>query len=308
MSNYSDSSFGEENTNSSWYKVLQLVPEKSKVLDIGCSSGNFGAELIKRKGCTVDGIEIFPKDAKLAEKKLRNVYVLDIERDDLSVVKDRYDVLYMGDVIEHLATPAQSLERVRKLLKPNGKLIFSVPNMAHATVRLLLLKGDFDYTETGLLDKTHLHFFTLEELKRVLNESGLTLTKIDFVVKDYPNALIEDYLKPLGLRGGKKFYDLLRQPDAAAFQFVGEAHIAKKGLPKVKREQFGPMDLFESYFNNTVNPLKERISELEAQNGQLQAEKQALHQQAQRLEALKKQPVRTIARGAARHIKRRLKA
>lgn len=302
MSNYSDSAYGEDNANSSWYKVLRLIPEKSTVLDVGCSSGHFGAELVKRKGCTVDGIEIFPSDAKLASKVLRNVYVLDIERDDLSVVKNKYDVMYFGDVVEHLATPAESLARVRSLLKPNGKIVFSIPNMAHATIRLLLLKGDFEYTETGLLDKTHLHFYNVDEVERVFNEAGFTIKTFDFVEKDYPNAVIEDYLKPLGLRGSKKFYDLLRQPDAAAFQIVGEAVQAKRPK-KIKREQFGPADLFESYFNNTVNPLKERVAHLERQNAELEGH--VTHLKAH-TEALTKRPIQTLARGAARRIKRRL--
>ena len=143
MSNYSQSSFDAAATNSSWYKASHLIPAKSSVLDIGCSSGNFGAELIKRRDCIVDGIEVEPGDAKVAQKNLRKVYLLDIEKADLSPVKEKYDVIYFGDVIEHLVKPIETLSRVKPLLNDKGVIIFSIPNMAHISVRLALLRGDF---------------------------------------------------------------------------------------------------------------------------------------------------------------------
>src|SRR6185437_1634404 len=190
MSNYTNSFFSEENHNTSWYKVFHLIKDKSSVLDVGCSSGNFGHELIKRKGCVVDGIELDTGDAKIAAKKLRNVWVLNIEFDDISKIKKRaYDYVYFGDVIEHLVQPIETLKRVKSLLKPDGAVLFSIPNMGHIAVRLDLLEGNFPITETGLLDKTHLHFYTQEEVERVFGEAGYAIKNLDFVKKDYPKAL-----------------------------------------------------------------------------------------------------------------------
>jgi len=272
MSNYSDSQFSEENQNNSWYKAMMLIPGGSKVLDIGCSSGNFGRELIDRKKCTVDGFELDAKDAKIAAEKLRNVKVLNIEKDAIEGISERYDVIYFGDVIEHLIDPVMALKKVKSLLAPNGVVVFSLPNMAHVTVRLQLLKGDFDYSETGLLDKTHLHFYTMKELGTVFSEAGYEVVKLEFVEKDYPNLLIKDYLDDLGLIADKKFYDLMRQPDAAAFQFVGVAKPSLDIIP-LKREQFGPIDFFESYYTNkeaefinTKSFLQENNEALETKN------------------------------------------
>lgn len=264
MSNYSDSHFQDEGTNSSWHKAIQLIPQKSTVLDVGCSSGNFGAELIKRKGCIVDGIEINHDDALAAEKNLRKVYVLNVETDNLNVLNEKYDVIYFGDVIEHLVDPAKALEKFKSFLKPKGKIVFSIPNMAHAAIRLLLLRGDFEYTETGLLDKTHLHFYTLSEIEKVFIEAGYSLDKIEFVEKDYPNSLIEKNLKSLGLSASEGFYKLMHQPEAAAFQFVGSA-VADKSPKKLGREQFGPIDLFESYYQDTVKGYEEKMASLQAE-------------------------------------------
>jgi ubiquinone/menaquinone biosynthesis C-methylase UbiE len=232
------------------------------VLDIGCSSGNFGAELIKRRDCIVDGIEVGLDDVKMAKKKLRRVYLLDIEADDLSFIKEKYDVIYFGDVIEHLIDPQKALKKVKIFLKPKGRIVFSVPNMAHATIRILLLKGDFEYTETGLLDKTHLHFYNLREVERVFNEAGYTIDNIDFVEKDYPNSLINKNLESIGLSASKKFYELMHQPEAAAFQFVGSV-VADRPSKTIKRKKFGPIDLFESYYRDTTKGYEDKLARQE---------------------------------------------
>jgi 2-polyprenyl-3-methyl-5-hydroxy-6-metoxy-1,4-benzoquinol methylase len=260
MSNYSKSLFDPANTNNSWYKALQLIPKKSYVLDVGCSSGSFGEVLTNEWDCLVDGIEINEKDAMLASKKLRKVYRLNIETDNLKIITQRYDAIYFGDVIEHLVDPVNALKNVKKILKPNGRIIFSIPNMAHLMIRLELLKGDFEYTETGILDKTHLHFYTLKEIQRIFSESGYEIKKIDYTIKDYPNELIDEYLIKIGLKADKKFFDMMRQTDAAAFQFVGYSISGKTVRPK--RLNFGPIDLFESFFNNTVGPLRKEIIEI----------------------------------------------
>jgi 2-polyprenyl-3-methyl-5-hydroxy-6-metoxy-1,4-benzoquinol methylase len=260
MSNYSDSHFDESSQNTSWYKVFHLIPEKSKVLDIGCSSGNFGVELIKRKNCTVDGIELDKKDFAVAKKKLRKVYQKNVETDNLNDLDKDYDVIYFGDVIEHLKDPIPTLERIKVLLKPKGHILFSIPNMGHVGVRLDLLKGEFNYTETGLLDKTHLHFYTQDEVVRVFNEAGYKIEVLDFVQKDYPRALLKKYLNDLGLEPKDKFYNSMSKTNASAFQFVGTAIPSKKSHQKLK--EFGPIDLFEGFYTNMKNDYQNQINEL----------------------------------------------
>lgn len=276
MSNYGDSHFTEYGMNTSWYKALNMVPKDSAVLDIGCSSGNFGAELITRKNCIVDGVELDKGDVALARKVLRNVYNLNIETEDLSDIKEKYDIIYLGDVVEHLFYPIATLEKCKQLLKKDGKIIFSIPNMAHISIRLLLLKGDFEYTETGLLDKTHVHFFNLKEINRVFNEAGYSLGELDYVEKDYPATLLKKWCKDAGVTVTKRFLDQAKQIDAAAFQFVGMAHQAKK--KKYKLAQFGPVDFFEDFHNNTVNnyiqqvtDLTDRLSTLQTENSRLKS-------------------------------------
>jgi 2-polyprenyl-3-methyl-5-hydroxy-6-metoxy-1,4-benzoquinol methylase len=273
MSNYSDSSFDESNHNTSWYKVYSLVPEGVRVLDVGCSSGNFGEILIQKKHCQVDGIELDKSDAKLAAKKLGQVWTLNVEYDDLrDIPAATYDIIYFGDVVEHLVQPTQTLQRMRSLLSKKGAILFSIPNMGHISVRLELLQGNFDYTETGLLDKTHLHFYTQKEVVRVFNEAGYDIEQMDFVQKDYPKALLKQYLKKYGMSADETFYERMQATDASTFQFIGVARPAK--VKHHKLQTFGPIDLFETFHTDTVKGHEIRIAELE----------QALHETKQRLD------------------------
>lgn len=298
MSNYSDSSFSEHGENSSWTKVLNLIPKRSRVLDIGCSSGNFGVELIERKDCVVDGIELDLGDYREAKRKLRNTYQLNIETDNINSIKDRYDVIYFGDVVEHLVNPVPTLEKVKKLLNRNGIIVFSIPNMAHVTIRLLMLKGDFEYTETGLLDKTHLHFYNLDEVKRVFESAGYGLSALDYVKKDYPDGLIKKELGKYGLKLAPKsdFLARMKKVDAAAFQFIGVAKPLTKGKTPKKLKQFGPVDMFETYHNDVVKGLNDRIKFLEHETVQL-------NKDARYWRALRTNPIKV----ASRKIKQKLK-
>lgn len=260
MSNYSDSLFDESNKNTSWYKVFNIIEPESKVLDVGCSSGNFGEELIKRKGCVVDGIELDKKDYILAKSKLRNVWQINIESDNLQDLNDRYDYIYFGDVIEHLVSPTKALSRIKHLFKPGGQIVFSIPNMAHSSVRLMLLRGEFSYGETGLLDKTHLHFYDYNEVKRVFSESGYEITQIDAVVNEATKELLEHQLDYVGLKLTKKFLEFTINTDASVYQFVGVAKPVTR-TPKHKPLQIiSPANMNQAILDNTVRHFEHTIS------------------------------------------------
>lgn len=283
MSNYSDSAFSDD-PNSSWNKVFNFVKPGSKVLDIGCSSGNFGKTLIDKKNCIVDGLEIDDKDFKDASKKLRNVYQLNIETDDLSPISDTYDYIYFGDVIEHLVDPVRALRRLEPLFtsKKKAQLLFSLPNMSHISVRMMLLNGAFEYGKTGLLDNTHLHFYTLDELTRVFRRAGMEISTFDPVVKDYPKKLLDTELKKVGLKNTEEFTDFINTTNASIYQLVGIATYAEK--PKqVRMEVSSPRDKFsglltetEAYFNNRLAESEAHIKKLEDEVRRLGSEKDQL--------------------------------
>jgi len=278
-----------KNENHAWSILAKLIPEKSEVLDIGCSSGNFGAELIAKKNCVVDGIEPDQTDSKLAAKRLRTVWTLNIETDSLAAIRRKYDVIVMADVIEHLVFPAAALRRLKSLLKPSGRLVFSVPNMAHISVRLALLAGNFTYTETGLLDKTHLHYYDHDELQHVLDEAGLAVRQIDYTQIQYPQPLIDKKLKALGLTASKQFYDRLSAPAYHAYQFIGEAEYVS-GKPVHK-----PITAKQAVQNDFI----QMSQEVQYTTNRLLATQKELQRTQQELEAVKNSKAYRLARRAS---------
>ncbi len=153
--------------------ALQLVGEGKKVLELGAAAGHVTRALIER-GNTVYAVE---SDRSL-EAALREVtpHVLITDLDRLELVSNLaghlFDVVLAGDVLEHTIHAPLILDQVRRLLDPNGYIVLSLPNIAHGDVRLALINGDFQYRDTGLLDRTHRVFYTRESACELLESNG----------------------------------------------------------------------------------------------------------------------------------------
>jgi 2-polyprenyl-3-methyl-5-hydroxy-6-metoxy-1,4-benzoquinol methylase len=159
--------------------MLELVGSNKDVLDVGCNTGYLATALIAH-GCTVTGVEKNPEAAEQASKRLERVLVADLEFVDLESEfgRDTFDAVIFGDVLEHLRDPLRVLRGARSLLRPGGYVVISVPNIAHGDVRLALLGGHFNYGGVGLLDDTHLRFFTRESLVKFLADCGFVLSEL----------------------------------------------------------------------------------------------------------------------------------
>lgn len=160
--------------NTSHALLVELVGRDKRVLDVGCASGYLGT-MLKRRGCRVSGVEVDSTAAQEAEQVLDDVLIGDVGALDLveHFGKESFDVVVFGDVLEHLTDPVSVLRRVRPLLADSGSVVASIPNVAHGSVRLSLLKGQFEYQELGLLDSTHLRFFTRGSVHETFREAGL---------------------------------------------------------------------------------------------------------------------------------------
>jgi N-acetylglucosaminyl-diphospho-decaprenol L-rhamnosyltransferase len=199
-------------------KLLELVPRGARVLDAGCSTGYLAEQLVGR-GSSVVGLELDPVAGQAAERWCEQVLVGDFETMELPFAEQTFDVVLCGDIVEHLRDPGAALARVRPLLKPGGRLVLSTPNVANWSVRASLLAGRFEYTERGLLDRTHAHLFTRRSLRSCLRDAGYEVIAEDFTVP-LPYALRRDGLE----RGAHRIGAL--KPTLLAYQWVMAARPA----------------------------------------------------------------------------------
>lgn len=157
--------------------IVRMIPDGSNILEFGCSDGQLARYVKDNKSCTVFGIDISNEAVKAAMPYLSGGLVADIERDgwEEKLSGMEFDVILFSDVLEHLKNPEEVLKKAVNFLKPDGRVIFSIPNIAHGDIILKLLNQRFDYSELGLLDNTHIHFFGKKNLTEFCENSGLFL-------------------------------------------------------------------------------------------------------------------------------------
>lgn len=198
-------------------KILGLIGYEKKVLEVGPAGGYLTQELTERLRCLVDAVELNPIAASSASRYARRVIVGSIE--DPAVVQQLdadYDVAVFSDVLEHLIAPGETLRRVGERIRTGGRVVASIPNVAHWTVRLALLLGRFEYTSTGILDDTHLRFFTRATTLSLFEHAGYREIRTDVTLGPIPFEH--------GLRSERVRQLLLRAfPDLFGFQFIIEA-------------------------------------------------------------------------------------
>jgi 2-polyprenyl-3-methyl-5-hydroxy-6-metoxy-1,4-benzoquinol methylase len=160
--------------------LLDSIPLDAEiVLEIGCGAGVLGGEYKKKnKTCTYYGAEIDPSAAALAAPRLDKVICGPVESADFSAISGNVDCIVYGDVLEHLIDPWEVLKSHRELLKEGGKVVASIPNIQHWSLLRHLLQGNWVYHDHGLLDRTHLRFFTLNSIYALFSGAGLKVENI----------------------------------------------------------------------------------------------------------------------------------
>jgi len=202
--------------------LASLIRRGASVLDLGCGSGALGQYLKETRDCTTDGVTLSQAEAAHAQPHYRQVEVADLETADLLGMfgGQQYDYIVCADVLEHLKRPESVLQACRELLAADGRLLISVPNAAYSGLLAELLEGEFRYREEGLLDRTHLRFFTRRSLVRFLSEQRWDLDAVDTITRQLPDSEFQaafDRLPPTVARY------LLGIPDALTYQFIGIA-------------------------------------------------------------------------------------
>ena len=171
-------------------RIVQSIPDGARVLDVGAGNGIL-ARLLVATGRTVviDAVEPDPVARDFSATLYREMFACGLETflETAPSRSERYDVIVMADVVEHLANPEPHLSRLKELLRKGGFIALSTPNIAFASVRLALLDGRFDYVDSGILERTHLRFYTRKTLQTLFE-----------VVALYPTAEYHCLRDPLG--------------------------------------------------------------------------------------------------------------
>lgn len=178
ISSVYDQAVQEEGLSETHRYLLQQIPPNCRVLELGPASGYMTRALAER-GCRVDAIELNEKDAQKAAPFCRQLIVGSVEDEaSFSSLQGPYQVALMADILEHLREPEKTLQRIRNLLAPEGLALVSLPNIVYWRMRLEFLRGRFEYTDMGTLDRTHLRFFTLHTAGAMFHAAGFRVEKV----------------------------------------------------------------------------------------------------------------------------------
>jgi 2-polyprenyl-3-methyl-5-hydroxy-6-metoxy-1,4-benzoquinol methylase len=160
-------------------EMLDFLPnEYSRVLEIGCNVGNFRQFL--NKHCEYWGVEPFKEAADIAKTKMNKVLVGFYDKVVNEIPDNYFDLIIANDVIEHMEQPWNFLQSIKKKMAANASIVLSIPNVRYFwNLKELLYKRDWEYKDCGILDITHLRFFTKKSIIRLLNDNGFEIEKME---------------------------------------------------------------------------------------------------------------------------------
>lgn len=165
--------------------VQPFLPKKfERMLDVGCGAGAFGLDCKSNFGAEVWGIEVVEDVAEYARQRLEQVFTGDALEVLPTLPEAHFDLVTFMDVLEHTAWPGQLLEATKRVLRPGGSIVASLPNLRYwEEFKRLAWNGDFPSEDSGIFDRTHLRFFTRKSLPRLFEEAGY---KVDGVHGIHP--------------------------------------------------------------------------------------------------------------------------
>ena len=169
--------------------LIRLIPLQAKnILEVGCAAGMTGKALKERGLAEIVGIEVNKEVAQKAQSYYDKLIVGDVEKIKLPFKKTHFDCILYGDVLEHLVDPWKLLEEHKILLKKGGIIICSIPNVRHyRVIKKLIFQGEWEYAASGIMDRAHLRFFTLNSIRRMLKEAGFEIKEIKGLIRR-PNS------------------------------------------------------------------------------------------------------------------------
>jgi O-antigen biosynthesis protein len=218
--------------------LLTNLRPNSKVLELGSATGYLTRYMQENLSCQVTCIEIDAESAEKCKPFSKRVIVADLDQNEwIHQIDEKFDFITSLDVLEHLRNPDKVLKALTTFLKEDGKIITSVPNLAHNSIVINLLKGKFEYKNTGLLDNTHIHFFTKKSLYELFHNNSFYSTANEYCIKiptqtefnvSYWGSIIKAPFLPLRAEGS--IYQYLN-----VWEFQKEEIISRKSQKILKK-------------------------------------------------------------------------
>lgn len=162
-------------------EIYPFIPSNiMRTLDVGCASGIFSARLKEERNVETWGIEMVEEAANEAKENLDKVLLGSFEDVYSQLPKNYFDCVFFNDVLEHMMNPEDCLIKVKDILADGGHILASIPNVRHVSVlRELFFKKDWKYTDSGIMDKTHVRFFTEKSMRRMVENCGYKIEKME---------------------------------------------------------------------------------------------------------------------------------
>lgn len=218
-----DTTLNQVDESSHYGRILKEVGHNKSVLELGCSTGFLSEAMTNHQGCQVTGVEIDPECVAVARAKCKQAICADLDNCDLQKVlpKERFDVVVCADVLEHLRDPARLLRSLRQWLTEDGFVIASIPNIAHGSVRLAMLEGQFPYRPMGLLDDTHIKFFNRALIEELFESAGYKVTVVGRNRWSVLDTEVGDRLPETSAQSQLQLVD--GDPECETYQFLVKA-------------------------------------------------------------------------------------
>lgn len=218
--------------------VAKQIEPSSRVLDIGCGAGDLGGYLRTEKQCYVVGMDYSTESLAVAGDKLDATWQIDLNSQlPHDITDDTFDVIVLADILEHIYMPGAILQSAEKLLKPGGKLLISIPNAGYVGALLSLYDDEWQYREEGILDRTHIRFYTRKSIIELLKLSGYDAVICDRVFRDLWDS---EFTQRLDNQASSVRDWLLAKPEGAAYQFIIEAR------PSAQKHTFAEVPIYPS--------------------------------------------------------------
>ena len=187
--------------------VVRMVGKDKRVLEIGAGPGSITRFLHGHGGCCVTAIEIDEDAIERLSSFCERVYRCDLNEQTWNAVLSqdaKFEVVVAADVLEHLYDPWAALRAVRGLVDKDGYVVVSLPHIGHNAVIACILQENFEYHDWGLLDKTHIRFFGIENMQQLFNEAGFKIVEAEFIVLPPEQTELVDYWRciPADLKQG----------------------------------------------------------------------------------------------------------